>query len=388
MPERVTTPNPFTRQISGQLPHQGWFLSVLARRTYQIDARTGRCTLAPEQVPLQEKVLLDVATGETIADADLVHWKPLTDVVVRGHVHLRGSASEAVAGIQLGAYRKQLVALGPRKATVDAGGNVVFSPPEPFTKLALSFAYAYGGRDVVTEKVRGIPGAAHASFLPAGTSPEDLSPYLYPRNPCGRGFLVEATRASVEALQLPQLEGPEDRLTPARLAAGDPLRWPEMPVPQSLGWMSMGWFPRVGYLGVVPMHIPPPRPIAEIARGWAAKEIVDPPVFPPRIDMRAANGASLGLQLPYLRGDEEGLLLNLRAGVESLKLKLPGELPRIWTDGRDGKMNETRPVIHTVVVEPDELRVSIVWRGNASARRVYLKEELERMPLRVEWPGV
>jgi len=215
--------------------------------------------------------------------------------------------------------------------------------------------------------------------------PEDLSPYVYPRNPCGRGFLVEVTRASIEALQLPQLEDPGDRLTSARVAAGDPMRWPEMPVPQSLGWMSMGWFPRVGYLGVVPMHLPPRQTITEIARGWAAKEIVDPPVFPPRIDVRAANGASLGLQVPYLRGDEDGQLLNLCAEVETLKFKLPGEVPRIWTDGRDGKMNETKPVIHTVIIEPDDLRVSIVWRGNAPARRAYLKDELDKMPLMVEW---
>jgi hypothetical protein len=199
--------------------------------------------------------------------------------------------------------------------------------------------------------------------------------------------LVEATRESVETLQLPQLEDPEDRLTAARLAAGDPMRWPEMPVPQSLGWMSMGWFPRVGYLGIVPMHVPPRRPLAEIARGWAAKEIVDPPAFPPRIGMRAANGASLGLQVPYLDGDEDCRLESLSAAVEDMKIKLPGEVPRIWTDGREAKLNETKPVIHTVIIEPDDVRVSIVWRGNAPALRPYLKDELSKMPFRVEWPG-
>ena len=101
---------------------------------------------------------------------------------------------------------------------------------------------------------------------------------------------------------------------------------------------------------------------------------------------RAANGASLGLQVPYLRGDEDVQLLNLCAGVETLRFKLPGEVPRIWTDGRDGKMNETKPVLHTVIIEPDELRVSLVWRGNAPARRIYLKDELDAMPARAERP--
>jgi len=386
MPERITAPGPTARQLSGQLPGQGWFLSVLARRTYQLDLRSGRCRLAAEQLPLQEKVLLNPETEETLADADLVHWKPLSDIVVRGHVRVRSPEQETLAGIRLGVHRKQLVAVGARRAATSNLGRVLFSDPEPFTEIPLSFEFAYGGRDQTAEAVRGLPGASlPAGFLPPGTTAKDLSPFVYPRNPAGRGFLIDASRAAVEAVRLPQLEDPEDRLTPERLPAGDPMRWPEMPVAQSLGWISISWFPRVGYLGVVPMHVPPRRPYFEIAKGWAGKDIVASPVFPPRIDMRAANGASLGLQVPYLRGDEEGQLQNLCADGDLVRFRLPGDLPRIWTDGREGKLNETKPVIHTVIIEPDESRISIVWRGNAPALRPYMKDELEKMPLRIDW---
>jgi len=387
MPERITTSGPTARQLSGQLPGQGWFLSVLARRTYRVDLRSGRCRLAAEQLPLQEKVLLNSKTEETLADADLVHWKPLSDIVVRGHVRVRSSARETLAGVRLGTHRKQIVAFGARRAALSNLGRVLFSDPEPFTEIPLSFEFAYGGRDEVAEKVRGIPGAfVPTSFLPPGTTHRDLSPFVYPRNPAGRGFLIDASPEAVEALNLPQLEDSEDRLTPERLPAGDPLRWPEMPVAQSLGWMSISWFPRMGYLGVVPMHHPPRQPLVEVTRGWAPKHIAAEPVFPPRIDMRAANGASLGLQVPYLRGDEEGQLQNLCADGELVRFRLPSDIPRIWTDGREGKMNETKPVIHTVIIEPDESRISIVWRGNAPALRPYTKDELEKMPLRIEWP--
>jgi len=39
-----------------------------------------------------------------------------------------------------------------------------------------------------------------------------------------------------------------------------------------------------------------------------------------------------------------------------------------------------------VLVEPDEHRVSLVWRGSAPARRPYGADELAEMPLFVRWP--
>ena len=44
-----------------------------------------------------------------------------------------------------------------------------------------------------------------------------------------------------------------------------------------------------------------------------------------------------------------------------------------------------QPVIDTLLIEPDEMRLSIVWRGTAPALRPYSREELASMPLRVVW---
>ena len=41
--------------------------------------------------------------------------------------------------------------------------------------------------------------------------------------------------------------------------------------------------------------------------------------------------------------------------------------------------------IHTVLIEPDEARLSVLWRGCAPALRPYMPKELETMPFRVEW---
>ena len=68
-------------------------------------------------------------------------------------------------------------------------------------------------------------------------------------------------------------------------------------------------------------------------------------------------------------------------------MTLPSGVPRIWVDGRKGTLKETEPVIHTVVIEPDLDRVTILWRGSAPALRPYLPAELAKMPFNVEWPS-
>src|SRR5262249_29141710 len=99
-----------------------------------------------------------------------------------------------------------------------------------------------------------------------------------------------------------------------------------------------------------------------------------------------ASGASLGMQAaPYLKGNEEVLLVGLHPKCARFLFRLPGERPRISTDGRNGKLNDTKPVIHSILIEPDELRLIIVWRGSAPALRPYMPDELETMPFRVEW---
>jgi hypothetical protein len=252
------------------------------------------------------------------------------------------------------------------------------------SKLPLSFRFADGGRDQVAEAKYGIPAAKHAELL-AISRIDDLSPYLYPRNACGRGYLVELSREGVESLELPQLEEPEDRLTPRRLAAEQPQRWTEMPFPQSLGWLGYGWFPRISLMGVVPAHVSPTHRLFEVRKGWVAADILEEKPAERAFDMRACNAASWGLQLPFLAGGEEVTLFNLSPLSSQLRFALPRERPEIWTDGRKGKFNETKPVMHALIIEPDRALLSIVWRGAAPALRPYTDEELAQMPLKVKW---
>ena len=54
-------------------------------------------------------------------------------------------------------------------------------------------------------------------------------------------------------------------------------------------------------------------------------------------------------------------------------------------DKRYGNLLPVDPVIHSVLIAPDENRIAIVWRGSAPARRAYLNEEVPKMPFSAEW---
>jgi hypothetical protein len=197
--------------------------------------------------------------------------------------------------------------------------------------------------------------------------------------------LIEATAKSVDSLRLPNLEDPEDPLSPDRLVARHWRKWPDMPVPAGVDWVDLGWFPRIAYFGAVPEHDPPAVMIPEVARGFAPRDVLTAAPPAEKFSFRCASGASLGLQVPFLRGDEPVELVHMHESRERVSFRLPAHVPRLWIDGRKAGLRATTPVIHTVVIEPDQLRVSVVWRGAGAALRGYLPDELERMPLRVEW---
>ena len=363
-------------------------LSVVTKRTYAIAGAD--CTLHPTQSPLraEPRYADDGLTLEE--DVDVWPFKALTDVVVRGHAYNHPGKPMFTAGIALDATRKVVRVSGDRRCTIGAGGRVLFSQPTVLEKVALSYALAYGGKDHVAEAAYGNPIEVMARFMPPGTPPSLLSaasPFFYPRNPGGRGYLVEKTRAAIEGLALPNLEHPDDPLTPDRVAAGETNRWAYQPVPASLGWLDYGAFPRLAWLGVLPAHAagPDPSQLGEVRLGYCPSELFVEKDPPDPIGIDGVQGASLGLRVPLLRGGESVELLNLTPARASLRFRLPLERPRLYVDGRDGTLGRTDPVVHSVVIEPDDLRVSIVWRGAALARRAYGREELKTMPFAVDW---
>lgn len=386
MGQVITAPCDTAAQLSAQQPDGGWALAILARRTYDIDDH-GRVAPADAQPGLRPEPEWDPADPELLLhDMDIFTHKLRTDVVVLGHVHGDGQARRLTAEVKVAGRTVQISALGERRCTLDPTGRPVFSEPAKLERVPLRFTHSYGGRDVACEEQRGNPLADDPRF--AGMTPEQLassSPYLYPRNPCGRGYLIEATRDAVERLSLPQLEDPQDPLTPTRLAVGDPQRWYKMPLPQGTGWMDYGWYPRSAFFGVVPICERFDAPPAEVTRGLVPADLAagDGKQFLDHA-FQAASGAALALQLPHLRGGEPVTLTHIHPRRPRWDFAVPFA-PALAVDARDGTVTPVQPVLHTLEIDPDAGRVTLVWRGSAPALRRYLPRELATMPMRVAW---
>jgi hypothetical protein len=317
-------------------------------------------------------------------DFDLYPVKVLTDVVVRGHAYGTGQRS-FIATVRVDAWEKRVAVFGDRRCHLSASGHVVFSAPEQIGRIPLRYDRAYGGLDQVAQETRGHPLSALGKYLDPSVDVTLSSPYLYPRNHAGVGYLIDVARGAVDRLVLPNLEDPSDLLSPERLAVGSPGAWPAMPLPCAFDWVDPGTFPRLAYAGVVHDHDPLSAPVAEVQRGYAAADLMVEKPIEKQMNVRFANGASHGLQLPHLKGGEACMLGGVHPKMPIWTFRLPRERPEIKTDGRRGTMNGTKPVIHTVEIEPDQERVSIVWRGSARALRPYLPDELQKMPLHVRW---
>src|SRR4029450_4610059 len=131
-------------------------------------------------------------------ESELAPYKAATDVVVIGKAYAPRATStqRMTVGVQVGERRKILTIPGDRRCSPRDGATPVFSDPEPFTEMEIRYDRAYGGRDE-----KSIP---------------DI-PFLYPRNFMGAGVVLRNVKEAVEWLALPNIEDPEDLLTPDRL---------------------------------------------------------------------------------------------------------------------------------------------------------------------------
>jgi hypothetical protein len=321
--------------------------SVILKRTYRI-VPDGVVTRADEDRPLR-------LTDEYYENGDpewatvqyeweVAPFKVATDVVVVGKAHApRGVATQQMTvGVEVGGHRKMLRMTGDRRCHYRDGGLPVFSEPEPFTEMEIRYERAYGGKD--------------------DASMPDI-PFIYPRNFRGVGVVLRNVKEAVEGLLLPNVEDPQDLLSPERLFIEEPDRWHLQPLPQGFGWRQRAWYPRSALLGSYPPFLDPGTVTAEEQMGLLPKDHV---ALAKRsrlkpLEAHFANGASLGLMFADVKGDEAVALGRLTPGG-LLKFSLPGETPRIGLDLGQG-LRALEPRLHTVSIRPDDQELDLIWRG-------------------------
>ena len=333
--------------VPGKNDRGDHIFAVIVKRTYRIKhgSVVDRCSADRELRQIDAYYENGDPQWSTVQyESELAPYKPDVDVVVVGKAYAPGGvpATHMNVSVQVGDREKSISVFGDRQCHYRQDMPPVFSDPEPFTEMEIRYERAYGGRDE--------------------RSDPDI-PFFYPRNYMGTGIALRNIEHTVQGLVLPNLEDPNDLLTPERIILGEPEHWHEQPLPQGFGWFQRTWYPRCAFAGSYPAYVDVDTVTTEERLGLLPKNHIalakqfKLPSFHPRFN----NGASHGMLFPDLKGDEVVSMRGLSPdGL--LEFALPGETPEIMLDIGLGAQ-ELQARLDTVGIRPEELEVDLIWRG-------------------------
>lgn len=304
-----------------------WIVAVKATFDIKPD---GSLELANEQL---DPLLLPEYNGEPGAsslryDADLVAPKPTTDIVVNGTAYAPNGrpSTEFLSSIQVGPVRKVIRVFGDRWWRPGPIGGSPTSA-EPVSQVPIVYERAYGGYD-------------HAD-------PDPRNHRLDTRNPVGCG-VVARFEDRIGTLA-PNFEYPDGGL--------------ESRGPAGFGALDVHWSPRRELHGTYD-------------EAWERDRR---PLLPNDWDPRSLLCSPLD-QRPgiHLHGGEPVELRNLTADG-MLRFALP-KVYLTYSTYIDGRVEDHRGRVATVIIEPDWSRVIMVWLTSLPCRTNvdYLDETVVR----------
>lgn len=296
-------------------------LLIVLKGTWSI-ANDGALTVADEQMPIQQTPLYNGEPGKSslLYDTDIVLEKPGTDCVLIGHAWAPYTGAPHIdVTFAVGPVSRQLRVFGERKWVKNRNGMTSISWIASIEKIPLTWEHAFGGEDTSWND-----SAFHEFCL---------------ENPVGRGFVAGKSNLGLDAQILPNIENPADLITKPG----------QRPQPVGFGMIAPYWRPRAGYAGTYDEH-------------WR-KNIS--PLPPPDLDPRFFSSSAPGLRAhKHLTGTEQ-VIVEGASRQGKLSFELPGVQPRASV--RCWRNEDLVPLLlDTVIVEPDEARLVLVWRGIAN----------------------
>jgi hypothetical protein len=345
-------------------PGGHWRVGIIGKRTWLVDR--GRCVLAPLQVPLVEQPLYDEARAVLLHDADVMLNRTGTDIVLEGHVYPPGGRTPFDFGIQVGGHLRLARGFGPRRVTQAGGGRLHFSDPELIERIPLDWESAYGGVDLAARADIGDPFEDVSAETGSPPDPR-FGLFAYPRNPVGRGYVIEPTPEALDACQLPLIEDTRALLTPQNLVRGDFVKWPHGPPVAAFGWLAHGYFPRSVLLGLPPLiydgeHIPPSA-FVEVSTGELQPAAVRPdrPIAE-RLSVTAAQSAAIGMRAREVKPGDVVVGHGIHAQGLRWTFQIPSEVPRMaYRFAGEKPVEMPQPQIRTIYLQPDHNRVTVIW---------------------------
>lgn len=303
-------------------------LYITVKATFELGNTLG---VAAEQVPL---VYADEYWGEpgqsSLKYASELHLtKPSTDIVLIGEACApdKRAVPQLDVTLAVGDRKKIVRVFGDRKWNSGIMGLRI-SPPIPFDSIPLVYERAFGGIHEV--------------------NPEKQEILFEERNPVGRGFAGKRKKNELNGTLLPNLENPAQLIT----KPGD------RPEPACFGYVAPSWEPRKSFAGTYDGV-------------WQRKRV---PYLPEDFDNRFFNAAHPDLVTnSHLKGGEPVAVTNISPD-SPLKFKLPvcdmEAAVRIAGKAENPLLN-----LETVLIEPNERRLLMLWRAAVQCDKKALKVE-------------
>jgi len=290
-------------------------LYTIIKATFAMETQVTR---AEEQCPIaaEDQYWGEPGTTSLKAASDLGLIKPGTDILMIGTAHAPGGKPAPQSDVSL--------TVGPVTRTIRVFGDRVWqsgllgaksSPPEPFQTMPLVWERAFGGFDQTKEK--------------------EPKVYAEERNPVGLGFRVKSGSKAIDGMKLPNIEDPGQMIS----------SWKDRPAPACFAPVCASWEPRKSYAGTYD-------------EPWQKHRA---PYLPEDFDPRFFQLAAPDLVVSgYLKGGEETRILGATPSGE-LRFCLPRCALQVTY--RLENQNHVRvPNMDTVIIEPDESRLCLLWR--------------------------
>ena len=290
---------------------------AIVKGTFSIGDAGREIDIADAQVPITYKpeYFGEPDRSSIKVPSDLSLMKPGTDVLLMGHAHAPDgrAVTQMDVSVSVGPVRKTVRVFGDRVWRTGAGAAI--SRPAAFDTMPLIWERAFGG-------VAPVENAGEV--------------WAEARNPVGVGFHEGRENGPADESWLPNLEDPANLIS----------SWRHQPPPACFAPLAPHWEPRRAYAGTYD-------------ETWQQERA---PYLPDDFDPLFFQLAPVELiSADHLTGGE---LVDVSGASRdgALRFRLP--IVDLAISYQIGRTTETRtPVLDTILIEPDEARLQLVWRA-------------------------
>lgn len=323
-------------------------LVIMVKSSWQIPKSGARPRpIAPQ--PLEQADVFYGEPGESAMKygSDFARYKPRCDILFDAQAHAPAGlpVTELIVGFKLGSLQKGVRVIGARKWRTLLGMTSL-TKPELFSTMPLHYGFAFGGTRTYKKG--------------SGDKVKILTEALA-SNPAGAGWVGPKTSAALNEMPAPTLEPLHSRVKSPSIKYE----------PAALSAVARHWHPRTQYVGTYDEH-------------WQT-EIC--PFLPEDFDDQYHQCAPQDQQISYPKGGEEVVLLNMMAGRETVRFKLPKlDNMQVRILRKDYSVATPTAVVDTLYFEPDQERFSAVWRVSVPIkRRIQEFDTVAIGPIDVHW---